>query len=280
MERKDTLRVGERLVDLKDGAVMAILNVTPDSFFTGSRVKDADDLRRRVDGALEAGAALLDLGGYSSRPGAEEVTESEELKRLSGAMAVVRKEYPDAVLSVDTFRSGVVKALVREFGPFVVNDISAGELDAEMFGTVAEYGLPYVIMHMRGSVQGMMRETDYGDVVEELLRYFVPKLGRLAGLGAADVMVDPGFGFSKDVRTNFELLKRLNELRVLDRPLLAGLSRKTMIWKTLGVTPAGALNGTTALHWEALRQGASVLRAHDVREAVETLRLYRAWRDA
>ncbi len=261
--------------------VMGIVNATPDSFFEGSRRQSDDEIARAVEQALDEGADMLDVGGYSSRPGADDVPESEEFARLDHALCLVREVAgADFPLSVDTFRSGVVRRLYDRYGAFVVNDISAGELDPQMLRTVGELRLPYIAMHMRGTPQTMTSQTDYpaegGGVLGAVLRYFVQKVAQSREAGIVDLILDPGFGFAKSVSQNFELLRRMNELSVFGLPILAGLSRKSLIWRTLGVTPDEALNGTSVLNTEALRQGAAILRVHDVREAVETVRLVRA----
>ena len=261
--------------------VMGIVNASPDSFFEGSRRQSDDEIARAVEQALRDGADMLDVGGYSSRPGADDVPEEEEFARLDNALRVVREVAgADFPLSVDTFRSGVVRRLYDRYGAFVVNDISAGGLDPQMLRTVGGLRLPYIAMHMRGTPQTMALQTDYpaegGGVVGDVLRYFVRKVAQCREAGIVDLILDPGFGFAKSVAQNFELLRRMNELSVFGLPILAGLSRKSLIWRTLGTTPAEALNGTSVLNAEALRQGASILRVHDVREAVETVRLVRA----
>lgn len=263
--------------------VMAIVNVTPDSFFAGSRRQSEAEIGAAAERALLEGAGIIDLGGYSSRPGAEDVSPEEEYRRLERGIEVVRRvageEFP---LSVDTFRAEVVRRLYDRFGAFVVNDISAGELDAEMIGAVGQLGLPYIAMHMRGTPQTMTTLTDYsgeeGGVVGAVMRYFVAKVAEVRAAGVKDLILDPGFGFAKTVEQNFELLGQMDKLALFGCPVLAGLSRKTMIWRTLETTPAEALNGTSVLNWEALRRGASILRVHDVREAVETIRLFTAYR--
>lgn len=273
---RTTLNVGGQLVDLSEPVVMGIVNVTPDSFFSGSRNTTEEQVHARVAAALEEGAAMLDVGGYSSRPGAADVSAEEEFERVALGVGIVRKLSPTLPVSIDTFRAEVAARIVERFGAVIVNDISAGELDPEMIPTVARLRVPYIAMHMRGTPSTMQQMTDYDDVTAEVVRYFSHKTDELVRAGVNDVILDPGFGFAKSVEQNFSLLSRLAELRLLGRPLLAGVSRKTMIWKTLGVTPEEALNGTTALNWECLRQGASILRVHDVREAVEVVKLFKA----
>jgi len=274
MRVNTTINVGGRLVDLSSPLVMGIVNVTPDSFFEGSRNTAPEQIAARVDEAVGEGAQILDLGGYSSRPGASEVTPQEELRRVSAAMRIIRKRYPEMVVSLDTFRAWVAERVIEEYGAVIVNDISSGELDPQMIPTVARLKVPYLAMHMRGTPSTMQTLTDYDDVTAEVVRYFSHKVDNLVQAGIDDIILDPGFGFAKTVEQNFELLGRMSDLRILGRPILAGISRKTMIWKTLDIQPTEALNGTTALHWECLRQGASILRVHDVKEAVQTVKLF------
>lgn len=278
------INIGNRLLHIGPDCpqVMAIINVTPDSFFSESRRQSDAEIAQAVETAVCDGAAIIDLGGYSSRPGANDIALDEELRRLEKGFRIVREVTgTDIPVSIDTFRSGVVERLYDRFGAFIVNDISAGELDAGMIPLAGRLGLPYIAMHMRGTPQTMNGLTDYpeetGGVTGEVLRYFVRKVAQARAAGIKDLILDPGFGFAKTVARNFELLRRMDELAVFGLPVLAGLSRKSLIWRTLGTTPAEALNGTTALNWEALRRGASILRVHDVREAVETVRLYRAY---
>jgi dihydropteroate synthase len=255
---------------------MGILNLTPDSFFVGSRVAtqaDHSDLLRRAEAMLKAGAAVLDLGAYSSRPGAENISVEEERRRLLSALTAVRAAFPEAFLSVDTFRASVATEAVAA-GADLINDISGGTLDADMFATVGRLRVPYVLMHMRGTPQTMAQQTDYSaDIVLELVRYFRDKLVALRALGVVDVVLDPGFGFAKTPAQSHELLRRLGELRLLGLPILAGLSRKGMVYKPLGLTAEEALPGTVALNTVALLNGARLLRVHDVAEATQTVRL-------
>lgn len=253
---------------------MAIINVTPDSFYAGSRTCSAEEIYARVERVVREGADLLDVGGYSSRPGAAEVSPEEEFSRVARALAVIRRGWPEIPVSVDTFRGEVVRRVVEEFGEVIVNDISAGELDPPLLDWVAEYRLPYIAMHMRGNPQTMQQLTDYRDVVEEVVAYFRGRVEVLKRRGIDRLILDPGFGFAKTVAQNHQLLGELHRLCALGYPVLAALSRKSMIYKPLGVTPEEALYGTTALHWEALRQGAHLLRVHDVRAAVDTVRLF------
>lgn len=263
-----------RLLSLHRPQVMGILNLTPDSFFAGSRVASERELLLRAETMLAAGAAVLDLGAYSTRPGADDITEEEETHRLLPAIALLRQEFPQAFLSADTFRAGVAAAAVAA-GADLVNDVGGGTLDTEMFATVGRLRVPYVLMHLRGTPQTMSKLTQYDDdLVLTLLRYFRDGLVALRQAGAIDVLLDPGFGFAKTAAQSHELLRRLPELQTLGLPILAGLSRKKMVYGPLGLSPETALNGTTALHMVALQGGARLLRAHDVAEAHQTIQLF------
>ena len=252
---------------------MGILNLTPDSFFAGSRVASERDLLGRAEAMLAAGAAVLDLGAYSTRPGAADIPEAEETARLLPAVAALRRAFPQAFLSADTFRAGVAEAAVAA-GADLVNDVGGGTLDARMWATVGRLRVPYVLMHLRGTPQTMSQLTHYDDLVLTLLRYFRDGLNALREAGAVDVVIDPGFGFAKTPEQSHELLRRLPELQALGCPVLAGLSRKKMVYGPLGLSPETALNGTTALHMVALQGGARLLRAHDVAEARQTVELF------
>ncbi|NVO85704.1 dihydropteroate synthase [Hymenobacter terrestris] len=269
-----TLRCpGGRVLDLRHPRVMGILNMTPDSFYEGSRVASETDLLRRAEAMLTAGAAVLDLGSYSSRPGAEDISVDEEKRRLLPALEAVRRAFPEAFLSVDTFRAAVAVEAVAA-GADILNDISGGTLDADMLPTAGRLGVPYILMHLRGTPQTMTQHTHYeGDLVLELIRYFRDKLAVLRTHGVTDVVLDPGFGFAKTPAQSHELLRRLPELNLLNLPILAGLSRKSMVYKPLGLQPEAALAGTIALNTLALRGGARLLRVHDVAEAVQTIQL-------
>lgn len=268
-----SINVGGRIIVFDVPKVMGIINVTPDSFYAGSRVSGAEAVADRVARMRDEGADILDLGGYSSRPGADEVSAEEEYRRLAEGLEVIRRVWSDAVVSVDTFRADVAHKCVREWGADIINDISGGDLDPEMWDTVAELGVPYVLMHMRGNPQTMGTLTDYNDVSADTLTDLALKTAELRQRGVADVIVDPGFGFAKTVEQNYRLLSDLSEFRALGAPLLVGISRKTMIWKPLGIVPEQAGNGTTVLNTIALLNGADILRVHDVREAVEAVRL-------
>lgn len=268
------MRLNNKHIDLSKPRVMTIVNVTPDSFYDGSRTFTEEEIERRVAQAIAEGADMLDVGGYSSRPNADEVSVEEECARVCRAMKVIRRVCPEVAVSIDTFRAEVVQRVVADWGDCIVNDISAGEADSQMIPTVARLGLPYIAMHMRGTPATMQSMTDYSDVVEEVRSYFVRKLDELHSAGITDVVIDPGFGFAKTLEQNYALMDGLHRLSDLEAPILVGISRKSMIYKLLGCTPAEALNGTTALHLEALRQGAKILRVHDTREAVEVVKIY------
>ena len=263
-----------RLLDLRRPQVMGILNLTPDSFFAASRVASEHDLLARAEAMLQAGAAVLDLGAYSTRPGADDISEEEEIRRLLPAVEILRKEFPQAFLSVDTFRAAVAAAAVTA-GADLVNDVGGGTLDKDMFATVGRLRVPYVLMHLRGTPQTMAKLTHYeDDLVLTLLRYFRDGLAALRQAGTVDVVLDPGFGFAKTAAQSHELLRRLPELQALGLPILAGLSRKRMVYGPLGLGPEAALNGTTALHMVALQGGARLLRVHDVAEAHQVIQLF------
>jgi dihydropteroate synthase len=267
-----TLNLQGKLVDLSMPKVMGILNVTPDSFYGGSRFAEPLGILKQVEKMIIEGADFIDVGGYSSRPGATDISEKEETERVLPTIQSIQKEFPDAIISIDTFRSEVAKQAVMN-GASMINDISGGEADAKMMDTVAALQVPYIAMHMRGTPQTMTQLTTYENLIKDITDYFHKKINQLHNLGIKDVIIDPGFGFAKTVDQNFELLNHLDYFQLLGKPLLAGLSRKSMIWRTLKTTPENALNGTTALHAVALMKGASILRVHDVKEAVETIRL-------
>ena len=261
------------IIDLQTPKVMGILNTTPDSFFDGGKYKTEARILSRAEEILSHGADFIDIGGYSSKPNADFVTESEELARLTPAISLIVKQFPEAIISVDTFRSNVARACV-ENGAALINDISAGHLDSNMLETIAKLNVPYVMMHMRGTPQTMQQLTQYDDLVKEMLLYFSERIADARELGIKDLIIDPGFGFAKTTSQNFELMQRLELLKIASLPMLIGISRKSMIYKTFESTPENALNGTTALHMIALSRGANILRVHDVKEAVECVRLF------
>ena len=267
-----TINCNGELVDLSTPKVMGIINVTPDSFFSGSRVSDSDFLKR-VEKMLSEGADFIDIGGYSTRPGALEVSEKEEINRVVGALKLLQKEFSSSVkVSVDTFRSEVARQSL-EHGASLINDISAGKIDEKMWDVVAQYQVPYIVMHMRGTPQTMMQNTDYQDIVQEMMFYFSECKEKAQQYGINDLIIDPGFGFSKTLEQNYEVLQKLDYFQNLNCPVLVGMSRKSMLYKLLGTSPEEALNATTSVHTIALLKGANILRVHDVKEAVEVVKI-------
>lgn len=253
--------------------VMGILNVTPDSFFAESRTIETDDIRRRIDDLISQGADIIDIGGYSSRSGAPEVSTDEEYSRLARGLEAIRKYHPDTLISVDTFRADVARRCVSDWEADIINDISGGNLDAEMWPTVAELQVPYILMHMRGTPKTMQSLCDYSDVTADVIRDLAFKIDAMHQLGIADIIVDPGFGFAKDINQNYQLMAELDQFKQLNAPLLVGISRKSMIYRPLDITPQTAINGTTVLNTFALLHGANILRVHDVKEAVEAVKI-------
>ena len=269
------MNLSGRELNFREPQVMAILNVTDDSFYAGSRNMEERAISERVMQAIEEGATIIDVGGYSTRPGAKDISLEEEWQRVERGLKCIRDISEDIAISVDTFRSGVVERAVALVGDIIVNDISAGEADAQMVDVVAHHKLPYIAMHMRGTPQTMQSMTQYEEgICESVCRYFTQRVEYLRQRGVNDIILDPGFGFAKSVEQNLELLGGLSSLSALGYPVLAGLSRKSMIYRALDITPEESLAGTVALNWEALRQGASILRVHDVREARQVIELY------
>ena len=272
--QKNTLQIDGRLIRLNKPRLMGIVNLTPDSFFEASRVeKSLEKIAAVVKSHVLNGASILDLGGYSSRPGAAEVSVQEEIDRVIPAVNWITSHYPEILISIDTFRARVAEESIRS-GAHIINDISAGDLDSEMIQTVAKLNVPYIAMHMRGNPQNMQKKTNYSDILVEILYYFAEKLEQFKKFGIKDVIIDPGFGFAKTLDQNYFLLRNLRQFQSLSLPILVGISRKSMISKALDVKADQALNGTTALNMFALCHGANILRVHDVREANETLKLY------
>ncbi len=267
-----TILVKEKLIDLSEPKVMGILNITPDSFFDGGKFIEETQILKQIEKMLKEGATFIDIGGYSSRPGAKDISEEEEKSRVLPAVEVALKKFPDCIISVDTFRSTIAKLAV-EAGAGLINDISGGSLDKKMPEVVASLNVPYILMHMQGTPQSMTSQTNYENLLKEMINYFHQKIYAFQALGIKDIIIDPGFGFAKTIDQNFELLKKLDYLKVLEKPMLVGLSRKSTIWKTLSIKPEEALNGTTALHTVALLKGAGILRVHDVKEAMEVVKL-------
>lgn len=272
---KNTLNLRGNLVSLETPAVMGIVNVTPDSFYSASRKSEEFELIESAGQMLEEGALILDIGGYSSRPGAADITVSEERERVTKAISIIIREFPEVYISIDTFRSEVATAAV-DSGACIINDISGGNLDSQMFDTVARLNIPYVMMHMKGTPQNMVQQSAYNQLLKDILLYFAEKVNELRSKGVKDIILDPGFGFAKTAAQSYEVLRNLDYFKALQLPLLAGLSRKSMIYKTLEVTPEESLNGTTALNMVALVNGASILRVHDVKEAYETIQLFKS----
>ena len=267
------INVNGQLMDLSQPQVMGILNVTPDSFYAGSRSETEKDIINRLHQITDEGASIIDIGAYSSRPNAEHVSIEEEMNRLRTGLQLIRKHCPDAIVSVDTFRADVAKMCVEEYGVAIVNDIAAGNLDEHMFTTIAELGIPYIIMHMKGTPQNMQDQPHYDNLLKEVFYYFSEKVQKLRDLGVKDIILDPGFGFGKTLEHNYELINHLEEFNLFELPVLVGVSRKSMIYKLLDISPREALNGTTVLNTIALIKGAHILRVHDVKAAVEAIEL-------
>lgn len=271
-----SINVSGKLIDLAEPQVMGILNVTPDSFYSESRKQTEEEIRHRVSQIIDEGGQMIDIGAYSSRPGADDVTAEEEMRRLAKGMKIVREISPDIPVSVDTFRADVAKMAIEELGADIINDISGGELDKNMFATVAKLGVPYILMHMKGTPQTMQNAPHYDDITKEVLLYFSEKIQRLRDLGQKDIILDPGYGFAKTLEHNYELLNNQEALCVFELPLLVGISRKSMIYRLLGNTQQDALNGTTVLNTIALQKGANILRVHDVKECTEVVKIVKA----
>lgn len=274
LKRNNSVTVGNVTVDFTLPVVMGIINVTPDSFYDGGKITDEKVLLGKVEQMVEEGAAILDVGAVSTRPGAKMVSTKIELERLLPAVRAIRKNFPSVPISVDTFRSWVAVRVVDEVGPVIVNDISGGMLDSKMFETVGKLGVPYILTHIQGTPQTMQENPQYKDVVREISTFFSDRVKKLNKWGVKEIILDPGFGFGKNMEHNFEILNRLDAFKVFQLPVLAGLSRKSMIWKTLETSPEEALNGTTVANTMALLGGADILRVHDVREAMEAIRIF------
>jgi dihydropteroate synthase len=272
LNRKTTLNVKGQLFDLTNPQVMAILNITPDSFYQASRTRSVEEALFKAETFLAAGASILDIGAYSSRPGAADVTEEEEISRIVPIVEAISNTFPEAVISIDTFRSEVARSGILA-GAHIINDISGGDLDEAMFATVAELQVPYILMHMKGTPQNMHLDPHYEDVVLEVVAYFARKIAQLRSLGVNDIILDPGFGFAKTRTHSYELLNHLEDLKIFGLSMLVGFSRKSMIHGFLKISPDEALNGTTVLNTLALLKGASILRVHDVHPALECIKL-------
>ena len=267
-----TIKVKERLLDLSSPIIMGILNVTPDSFYDGGFYDNQKKVIDQVEKMINDGASIIDIGGYSSRPGADNISPDVELARVLPVVKMIKKRFKKVLISIDTFRSEVAKQCV-ENGADIINDISGGSLDSKMFETVAKLNVPYIIMHMRGNPANMMDKIDYENIIEEMGSYFSKKIELAKSFGINDIIIDPGFGFSKTTKQNFDVLKNLTSLNKLDKPMLVGVSRKSMIYKTLNISPIDSLNGSTVLHTISLLKGANIIRTHDVKEANDCIRL-------
>jgi dihydropteroate synthase len=271
--KKYTLNCRGKLINLSTPLVMGILNITPDSFYDGGKYTTEKQILKKTGQMIREGASIIDIGAYSSRPGAAEISVDEEIGRLAPALGAIRKKYKDITISVDTFRSSVAEIAVKEYDVDIINDISAGDADKDMFSMIASLSVPYIMMHMKGTPMDMQVNPVYDDVVEEILLYFSEKVQKAKLAGICDIIIDPGFGFGKTLDHNYRILSRLDDFKILELPVLAGFSRKSMIYKALDITSREALNGTSVLNTIALMKGADILRVHDVREAVQTIKL-------
>lgn len=271
--RSRTINIKGNLIDFATPLVMGIVNVTPDSFYSGSRKQSEKEIIERVQQILNEGGTIIDIGGQSTAPSSILHTPEEELKRIKPALSIILREFPNAILSIDTFYSEVAKIAVEEYGVAIINDISGGQIDEKMFTTVAELNVPYILMHMRGTPQTMQQMTIYENFIEEIIFYFSEKIAHLNGLGVNDIIVDPGFGFSKTLEQNYELMAHLKYFHIFETPLLVGISRKSMTYKLLETDANNSLNGTTVLNTYALESGANILRVHDVKQAVECVKI-------
>ena len=267
------INVKGQLMDLSQPKVMGILNVTPDSFYAESRLQTEKEIILRLQEMENEGASIMDIGAYSSRPNAQHISIEEEMERLRNCLTLVNKECPNAIVSIDTFRADIAKMCVEEYGAAMINDISAGNMDKQMFATIAQLGVPYIIMHMQGTPQDMQSAPHYDNLLKEVFYFFSEKISKLRDLGVKDIILDPGFGFGKTLEHNYQLMNHLEELSTFELPLLVGISRKSMIYKLLGTSPEEALNGTTAINTISLLKGANILRVHDVKAAVEAVKI-------
>ncbi|NLB26611.1 MAG: dihydropteroate synthase [Bacteroidales bacterium] len=276
LKRKNSINLGGRLIDFSVPAVMGVLNVTPDSFYEGGKTQDEHEMLTMVEEMLLEGADIIDIGAVSTRPGAPMATSKTELERLLPAVIAVRKTFPEIAISIDTFRSWVALRVIEEVGPVIINDISGGTLDPKMYETVAKVQMPYVLCHIQGNPHDMQDDPQYEDVVKDISNFFSEKVKLLTKMGVNDIIIDPGFGFGKNMQHNYDLLNRLDSFKVFQLPVLVGVSRKTMVWRLLSIKPEEALNGTTVLNTMALMGGADILRVHDVKEAAEAITLFEA----
>ncbi len=274
LKRKSTINLGERSIDLAVPIVMGIINVTPDSFYDGGRMEDEKVLLSSVEKMINDGARILDIGAVSTRPGSKIISTKIELGRLLPAVQAIRNSFPEIPISIDTFRSWVAVRVIDEIGPIIVNDISGGSLDSKMFETIGKMKVPYILSHIQGTPQDMQEDPQYDDLIKDISSYLSERVKRLTKLGVEDIIIDPGFGFGKTMENNFELLNRLDSFKVFQLPVMAGISRKSMIWKALESSPEKALNGTTVANTLALMGGADILRVHDAKEAVEAVKIF------
>ena len=273
LKRKSTINLNGQIIDLSKPVVMGIINVTPDSFFDGGKYKTEKKVLKRAEEILEQGGTIIDIGAISTKPGSEGISTKDEIERLLPAVKAVKKEFPNAFVSIDTYRSWVALKVIEDCGPCIVNDVTGGNFDENMFDTVGKLGVPYILMHMLGNPLKMQDKPEYGDIIRDISMFFTDCVKRLTKAGVKDVIIDPGFGFGKTLEHNYELLNRLDSFKVFQLPLLVGVSRKSMIFKLLGTKPEEALNGTSVVNTLALMGGADILRVHDVREAVEAIRI-------
>jgi dihydropteroate synthase len=278
--KKYSLNCRGKLINLSTPKVMGVLNVTPDSFYDGGKFRTKREILKKTDQMIEEGAFIIDVGAYSSRPGADHISVDIEKQRLGFALAAIRTAFTEIIVSADTFRSQVANIAVRDYEVDIINDITAGKADENMFNTIAELNVPYVMMHIKGTPQNMQKNPTYDNVIEEIIKYFSEKVQAAKLAGVCDIIIDPGFGFGKTIEHNYQILSRLDDFKIFELPLLVGLSRKSMIYKPLETNPQGALNGTSVLNTIALMNGANILRVHDVKEAMEAIKLYSLYHDS
>jgi len=274
LKRKSSVQLGNDVIDLSIPVVMGIVNITPDSFFDGGKMEDEATMLKAVEKMIDDGATIIDVGAVSTRPGADSVSTKEELSRLLPSVKAIRERFPEVPISIDTFRSWVAVRVIDEIGPIIINDISGGSLDTKMFETVAQLKVPYILSHIKGTPRNMQENPEYEDLIKEISVYFSEKVKKLSKLGVEDVILDPGFGFGKTLDHNFELLNKLDSFKVFQLPVMVGLSRKSMIWRALEIKPEDALNGTSVANTLALMGGADIIRVHDVKEAVEAVKIF------
>ncbi|KAA6314656.1 Dihydropteroate synthase [termite gut metagenome] len=270
-----SINVNGYLLDLSVPQVMGVLNVTPDSFYVGSRVQTDAEIASRAKQILDEGASIIDIGAYSSRPNAEHITAQEEMSRLRRGLEILNRNHPDAIISVDTFRANVAEMCVKEYGVAIINDISGGKMDSRMFETTAHLQVPYIITHIQGTPQNMQQAPHYDNLIKEVFMFFSKKVQQLRDIGVKDIILDPGFGFGKTIEHNYELMRHLEDFKIFELPVLVGISRKSLITSLLNITPQEALNGTVVLNTISLMKGARIIRVHDVKEAVESVKIIR-----